>query len=90
MQVYARLLARFPFRWDSGIDVCLMYDLGYQLRSVVDEIRARRGYLWAVDGICGAVFEEKRYERAEGIQERAYDYKVYYEEDDRSASHREG
>lgn len=43
-----------------------------------------------MDGICSAVFEEEGYERAEGIQEGAYDYEVYYEEDDGSASHREG
>jgi hypothetical protein len=90
VQVYTRLLARLPFRWDCGVDVGLMYDLGYQLRSIVDEIRSWRRNLWAVDGICSAVFEEKGYERAEGIQEGAYDYEVYYEEDDGSASHCEG
>lgn len=89
MQVYTRLLTRLPLLWYRAIDVRLMYNLRYQLCLLVDHVRARRGDLGAVDGICGAGDEEEGDECAEGVEEEADDDQVDDQEDDRAAAHGE-
>jgi len=87
MQVQTTLLPSLPLRRNTRIDIRLVYDLWNQLRPVIDEIRAWRWDLRAVDGIAGAVFEEQGDEVAKGVeQETDYD-EVDDEEDDGAAAH---
>ena len=88
MKVDARLLPGLPLHRYTLIDIRLMYDLGNQLRLIINEIAARRRDFRSRDGICGAVFEEEGDERAEGVEEEADYHKVDNEEDDGSAPHR--
>ncbi len=89
MQINTALLPLLPLRWNGRIDICLMYDLGDQLRAILDQVAPRRGDLCSVNRICGASLEEQGDQGAEGIQEEADDDQVDDEEDDRSAAHRE-
>ena len=87
MKVNTRLLPLLPLHWDTRIDICLMNDLGDQLRPIIDEIRTWRWDLRSRNGVCGAVFEEEGDECAECVEEETNDHQVDDEEDDRSAPH---
>jgi hypothetical protein len=87
MQVQTTLLPSLPLRRNTRIDIRLVYDLWNQLRPVIDEIRAWRWDLRAVDGIAGAVFEEQGDEVAEGVEQEADYDEVDNEEDDGAAAH---
>lgn len=90
MQIDARLLARLPLRRDGAVDVGLVDDLGDALGAVLQEVRARRGNLRAVDGVGGPVLEQQRDQGAEGIEERCDDHEIDHQEGDRSSPHDEG
>ena len=47
-----------------------MNDFGYELGSVVDAWRIRGRDLCAVNGVGGAIFDEKRKERVYGTNEK--------------------
>jgi hypothetical protein len=64
-----------------------MYDFGYQLRTVLDQIRPWSWNFGTVDGIGGPVFKEERDEGAAGIDQEADDDQVDYNEDDGSTAH---
>jgi hypothetical protein len=87
MQVYATLLPSLPLYGNTRVDVGLMYDLWYQLCSIIDKVRARRRNLRAVDGISRTIFEEEAYEGGEGIEEEADNEEVDDQEDDSAAAH---
>jgi hypothetical protein len=64
-----------------------MYNLGYQLRPIIDEIRAWSRDFRTVDSIASAVFEEERDEGAEGVDKEADYDEVDDQEDDGAATH---
>lgn len=88
VEVNARLLPALPLLRYRGIYVGLVNDLGDQLWSVLEQVRAWGGDLGAVDGICRRVLEQQRDEGAEGIEEEADDQEIDHQEDEGSTPHR--
>lgn len=66
MQIQAALLRLPPSLGHGVIDVGLVDDLGYELGPVVNAGRIRGRNLCAVNGVGGAVFEEKGEESEDG------------------------
>jgi hypothetical protein len=87
VQVDAGLLPFLPLWGYRAVDVGLVDDLGYQLRSVLDEIRAGGRNLGAMNGICGTVFEEERDQSAEGIEEEGNYHEIDHQEGDGATPH---
>lgn len=69
MQIQAALLRLPPSLGHGFIDVGLVDDLGYELRPVVNAGRIRGRDLCAVNGVGGAIFEEKGEESEDGTDE---------------------
>ena len=69
MQIQTALLRLPPSLGHSVIDVGLVNDLGYELGPVVDAWRIGGGDLCTVDGVGGAIFDEKGKEGEDGTDE---------------------
>ena len=48
------------------INISLVYNLGNQLRAIVDQGGVWSGYFSGVDSVCGAVFDEKGQKSEDG------------------------
>ena len=73
--------------WYTFIDVRLVYNLGYELRQAVNQWRIGGRYLCAVNGVCGAVFDQQREESEDAVHEKGDDEGVYKEKDGETATH---
>ena len=87
MEINTGLLSTLPLRRYRLVDVGLVDNLRDHLRPVLQQIRARRGDLGAMDGICRPVFEQQRDQGAEGIEEEGNDHEVDHKEGDGSSPH---
>lgn len=66
VQIHTTLLCLPPSLRHSVIDIGLVNDLRYKLRSVVDAWRIRGGDVSTVNGVGGAVFDKKSEESEDG------------------------
>ncbi len=70
MQLDAALLCLPPSLGYRVIDIGLVNDLGYELGAVVDSGRIRGWDLGAVNGVGGAIFDEKGKESEDRTDEK--------------------
>lgn len=69
MQIHTAFLRLPPSLGHSVVDIGLVNDLGYELGPVVNSWRIRRRDLGTVNGVGGAVFDEKGEESEDGADE---------------------
>ena len=69
MQVHAALLGLPPSLRYIFVDIGLVNDLGYELGAVVDSWRIRGRDVGTMNGVGGAVFDEKSQESKDGTDE---------------------
>ena len=70
MQIHAALLCLPPSYGHRVIHIGLVNDLRYELGPVIDSWRIRGRDLCTVDGVGGAVFDEKGQESENGTDEK--------------------
>lgn len=70
VQIQAALLRLPPSLGHSFINIGLVNDLGYALRSVIDSWRIRGGDLCTVNGVGGAILDEKGQESEDRTNEK--------------------
>ena len=87
MQLYAALLRVSPMLRNTVIDVRLVYDPGYQLWQVVDGGRVWRRYFKAVDGVGGAIFDQKGEKGEDAMNKPGDNEGVDEDEDGKAATH---
>jgi hypothetical protein len=89
MEIETGFLGVLPFEGDGFVDVCLVYYARYDLLVVgFCMLAIRRHNLGGGNCIGGAILEQQRDERAEGIHEKADDDEVDKYEDLRASPHR--
>ena len=81
------MLSLLPWAGNAFVDVCLMDDLGYELRARVDQRRIRGRNLSAMNGISSTILDQKSQEGEDAPQEEADDEQQAYEEEDKSTAH---
>lgn len=67
----------------------LVDDFRDKLGSLIDKYRIGSGYVDRADGICGAVFEQQRYQGEDGIHQKTDDDQVHDQESNDSLPHGE-
>ena len=70
VQIQAALLGLPPSLGHSVINIGLVNDLGYALRQVIDSWRIRGRDLCTVDGVGGAILDEKGQESENRTNEK--------------------